>query len=70
MKYFSKIRLQAGKDHETLLFLILDAADSEDVPGLSKEKVIESREYRLFTQGVHSKVVVAEYSVYRTQISG
>ncbi len=67
MKYFSKIRLLAGKDHETLLFLILDAADNKDVPGLSKEKVIESREYRLFTQGVHSKVVVAEYSVYRTE---
>ncbi len=68
MKYFSKVRLEAGKDHETTLFLILDAGDSEDVPELSKEKVIESREYRLFTQGVHSKLVVAEYSVYRTEL--
>ena len=66
LKYFCKVRLEAGKDQETTLFLILEA-DSEDVPGLSKEKVIESREYRLFTQGVQSKVVVAEYSVYRTE---
>ena len=66
MKYFCKVRLEAGKNQETTLFLILDAADGE-VPELSKAAVVESREYRLFTQGVHSKVVVAEYSVYRTE---
>ena len=66
MKYFCKVRLEAGKDQETTLFLILDAADGE-VPELSKAAVVESREYRLFTQGVRSKVVVAEYSVYRTE---
>lgn len=68
MKCFSKVRLEAGKNHETTMFLILDAGDSDDVPVLSKERVIESREYRLFTQGVHSKLVVAEYSVYRTEL--
>ena len=59
MKYFCKVRLEAGRDQETTLFLILDAADGE-VPELSKSAVVESREYRLFTQGVHNKVVVAE----------
>lgn len=67
MKYFCKVRLEAGKNQETTLFLILDAADGE-MPELSKAAVVESREYRLFTQGVRSKVVVAEYSVYRTEI--
>ena len=67
MKYFSRVRLEAGKDHDVILFLILDAGDSEE-PTLDKAAVIESREYRLFTQGVHSKVVVAEYSVYRTEL--
>lgn len=67
MKYFSKVRLEAGKDNETTLFLILDTADGEE-PALDKAAVIESREYRLFTQGVHSKLVVAEYSVYRTEL--
>jgi len=67
LNYFSKVRLEAGKDHETILFLILDAGDSEE-PTLDKAAVIESREYRLFTQGVHSKLVVAEYSVYRTEL--
>ena len=67
MKYFSKVRLEAGKDHDVILFLILEAADGKE-PVLDKAAVIESREYRLLTQGVHSKVVVAEYSVYRTEL--
>ena len=67
LKFFCKVRLEAGKNQETTLFLILDAADGE-VPELSKGAVVESREYRLFTQGIRSKVVVAEYSVYRTEI--
>ncbi len=66
MKYFCKVRLESGKDQETTLFLILDAADGE-VPELSKAAVIESREYRLFTQNKHTKLVIAEYSVYRTE---
>ena len=33
MKYFCKVRLESGKDQETTLFLILDAADGE-VPEL------------------------------------
>ncbi|MBR3418184.1 MAG: hypothetical protein IKG82_05790 [Oscillospiraceae bacterium] len=66
MKYFCKVRLESGKDQETTLFLILDAADGE-VPELTKEAVIESREYRLFTQNKHTKLVVAEYCVYRTE---
>ena len=66
MKYFCKVRLESGKGSETTLFLILDAAD-EEVPELSKEAIIESREYRLFTQGNHAKLVVAEYSVYSTE---
>ena len=66
LKYFCKIRLESGKNQETTLFLILDAADGE-MPELSKAAVVESREYRLFTQGVRSKVVVAEYSVYNTE---
>ncbi|MBR4200562.1 MAG: hypothetical protein IKQ91_04700 [Oscillospiraceae bacterium] len=66
MKYFCKVRLEAGKNQETTLFLILNAADGE-VPELSKAAVVESREYRLFTQGIRSKVMVAEYSVYRTE---
>ncbi len=67
MKYFCKVRLESGRDSETTLFLILDAADGE-VPELSKEAIIESREYRLFTQGRHAKLVVAEYSVYSTEM--
>ena len=66
MKYFCKVRLESGKDQETTLFLILDAADGE-VPELSKAAVIESREDRLFTQNKHTKLVIAEYSVYRTE---
>ena len=66
LKYYSKIRLLAGKDHETLLFLILDDSDGE-VPELTKTAVIESREYRLFVEKKHTKIVVAEYSVYRTE---
>ena len=66
MKYFCKVRLESGKDQETTLFLILDAADGE-VPELSKAAVIESREYRLLTQNKHTKLVIAEYSVYRTE---
>ena len=66
LKYFCKVRLEAGKDQETTLFLILDAADGE-VPELQKTAVIESREYRLFVEKKHTKIVVAEYSVYRTE---
>ena len=66
MKYFCKVRLESGKDSETTLFLILDAADGE-VPQPDKRLIAESREYRLFTQGRHAKLVVAEYSVYSTE---
>ncbi|MBP0989273.1 MAG: hypothetical protein J6S92_13500, partial [Oscillospiraceae bacterium] len=66
MRYFCKIRLESGRDQETTLFLILDAADGE-VPELQKTAVIESREYRLFVEKKHTKIVVAEYSVYRTE---
>ncbi len=66
MKYFCKIRLEAGRNQETTLFLILEAADGE-VPKLQKTAVIESREYRLFVEKKHTKIVVAEYSVYRTE---
>ncbi len=67
MKYFCKVRLESGKDSETTLFLILDAVDG-DVPQPDKQLITESREYRLFTQGKHAKLVVAEYSVYSTEL--
>ena len=67
MKYFCKVRLESGKDSETTLFLILDAADG-DLPQPDKQLITESREYRLFTQGKHAKLVVAEYSVYSTEL--
>lgn len=66
LKYFCKIRLESGRDQETTLFLILDDSDGE-VPELPKTAVIESREYRLFVEKKHTKIVVAEYSVYRTE---
>ncbi|MBP0974820.1 MAG: hypothetical protein J6P20_02010, partial [Oscillospiraceae bacterium] len=66
MRYFCKIRLESGRDQETTLFLILDDSDGE-VPELTKTAVIESREYRLFVEKKHTKIVVAEYSVYRTE---
>ena len=66
MKYFCKVRLESGRDQETTLFLILEAPDGEE-PELTKTAVIESREYRLFVEKKHTKIVVAEYSVYRTE---
>ena len=66
MKYFCKVRLESGRDSETALFLILDAADGK-VPQPDKRLISESREYRLFTADRHAKLVVAEYSVYSTE---
>ncbi len=66
MKYFCKIRLESGKNSETTLFLILDAAGDE-VPQPHTRLISECREYRLFIQGRHAKTVMAEYTVYRTE---
>ena len=67
LKYFCKIRLESGRDQETTLFLILDDSDGE-VPELTKTAVIESREYRLFVEKKHTKIVYGFVHCFQNKI--
>ena len=65
MKYFCRVRLEAGKDQEAVLFLVFE--DETETPQLDKRTLIEHHEYRRFSRNHRTRIIIAEYAVYSTE---
>ena len=66
MNYFCDTHLQSGKDQEKTLYIVLEQ-DGDEIPSLTKEKLLEIVQYREFVQAYKPRLIMIDYTVYSTE---
>ena len=72
MKYFCDVHIQSRQDQEKRLFIVIpdDAVNKMDTPNLTKEMLLQSQQYQEFISEFRPKLVMADYTVYKTEEDG
>ena len=66
MNYFCNAHIQSGAKQEKRLFIVLEP-NGEDIPLLTKEKLLSVGQYMEFVQTYKPRLIMIDYTVYSTE---